>query len=139
MLIRSVCAAGMLLAPGFADEENLFVRKKNGAFVAGTTELRADGARLGALRLRFHGKYRAIQPEGREEMQMRLCTFARHRLLPSILETTGYARVAYPELWPGMDLEFYYRAGRIEYDVVAHPRSHLADPERQVYGPSTLD
>src|SRR5207237_6094590 len=124
----------MLLPPRFADEENLFFRKKNGAFVAGTTELRADGARLGALRLRFHGKYRAIQPEGREEMRMRLCTFARHSLLPSIRETTGYARVVYPELWPGMDLEFYYRAGGIEYDVVAHPGSHLGDAELRCEG-----
>jgi hypothetical protein len=135
-----LCAAPFVLAVAFAGGDTPFFRSNgHDMFFAGAAQLRTSGVRLGSLRIAFGGKRQAVRPEGREETRIRLSTFARGRLRPSVQETVGYAHVVYRQLWPGMDLEFYYREARIEYDVVASPGAHLADAELRFEGATSLE
>jgi len=82
------------------------------------------GERGAALEMRFMGANpdARIIPGSRREGQVSYLTGSRHR---SGLPT--YGAVTYRELWPGIDMVFHGRPGRLKYEFHVAPG---ADPER---------
>jgi hypothetical protein len=45
-----------------------------------------------------------------------------------------FAKVRYSNLYPGVDLTFYFREGQLEYDVIASPGADLSAVNLQIEG-----
>src|SRR5262249_12308988 len=48
-----------------------------------------------------------------------------------------FARVAYRQIYPGIDLVFYFRAGQLEYDVELQPGADAAAVKVRIEGAKT--
>ncbi|MGA9350854.1 MAG: SBBP repeat-containing protein [Anaerolineae bacterium] len=77
-----------------------------------------------ALKLEFLGANPGVEPVGRDRTEAIISYFKG----PPDQWRTGlptYARIVYPDLWPGIDLVYYGTVNRLKYEFIVHPG---ADP-----------
>jgi hypothetical protein len=77
-----------------------------------------------ALKLEFLGANRGVEPVGQDRTEAVISYFKG----PPDQWRTGlptYARIVYPDLWPGIDLVYYGTVNRLKYEFIVHPG---ADP-----------
>jgi len=97
--------------------------------------LRGPGG-AGAVRLTFGGGDSATSIAGVDELRARSHYLIGRDPARWRRDVPNFARVAYREVYPGIDVVFYGREGRLEYDFVVAPG---ADPGRILLELSGMD
>jgi uncharacterized repeat protein (TIGR01451 family) len=82
--------------------------------------------RASAVTLEFVGANSSVKPIGEESMPARFSYFTGTRE-NWVVAVKSYARLVYPELWPGIDLIYTARLDSVKYFFVVKPG---ADPKR---------
>ncbi|RLC61169.1 MAG: hypothetical protein DRI48_11055, partial [Chloroflexi bacterium] len=94
----------------------------------GTAAFAADGLRLALngrmLRLRFPGAA-TTRPVGAEELRGKVNYFLTNDPAAWRTDVPTYRRVVYRNLYPGLDLAYAGREGRLEYTLVVAPGADL--------------
>lgn len=134
-------ASGRDMEAAFGRDGVAFAKVQRSADPAGTTGPQRRGLVMDAatgrplppapvavdrVRLSFVDARPDVRPEGRDPLPTTLNVFKGPREA-WITGVRTYARVVYPELWPGIDLEYGGDAGALKYHFVVHPG---ADPDR---------
>ena len=77
------------------------------------------------LRMRLEGGNPRAQLEGLERLPGRSFYYRGNDPSRWLRNVPNFARVRYPEIYPGVDMVFYGNAGQLEYDLVVAPHADL--------------
>jgi hypothetical protein len=105
-------------------DKTLYFTAQGVTFVLTGPEDEAGARQRYALKLEFLGANRGVEPVGQDRTEAVISYFKG----PPDQWRTGlptYARIVYPDLWPGIDLVYYGTVNRLKYEFIVHPD---ADP-----------
>jgi hypothetical protein len=100
----------------------LVTRFERGPLEAWNAKPRSSGTVLG---MSFIGAMRNPQVLGQEELPGKVNYLVGSNARTWRTNIATYARVTYRDLYPGIDLTYYGRAGQLEYDFVVRPGADL--------------
>ncbi len=85
-----------------------------------------NGSDRWVVKLEFIGANSGVKPEGEEETGA-IVSYFKGRQEDWKAGIPTYSKIAYRNLWPGIDLVYYGTVNRLKYEFVVHPG---ADPSR---------